>query len=55
MKTIKQAFEAGKDCGINGANTENCDFRYFATWELINAHSEGVKEGKKIASDRFKE
>lgn len=55
MKTIKEAFNAGRNCGMFGASTTNCHFSFFATEELTEAHSRGVREGKKITSDRFKE
>ena len=29
-----EAFKAGRDCANNGANTTNCNFRYFLAKEL---------------------
>lgn len=29
------SYEAGRDCALNGANTNNCNFRYFATPESL--------------------
>jgi len=55
MKTIQEAFEAGRDCGMYGADTNNCHYTYFATKKLSEAHLGGFREGEKIASDRFKE
>lgn len=34
---LKEAYEAGKDCKANGANTTNCNFRHFATPEQTKA------------------
>jgi len=33
MSELKTAYEAGRDCALNGANTENCNFKWFATPE----------------------
>ena len=46
MKTKKEAYKAGYDCGTNGADAENCHFAFFATKELMESHSKGVKDAK---------
>ena len=43
----KKAYEAGKDCALNGANQENCDFRIFSSPEKTKAWENG-KNGIKI-------
>ena len=42
----KEAYEFGKDCGINGANTTNCNYKIFA--KLINTKvwERGKKAGE---------
>lgn len=40
------AYEAGKDSVINGANTENCNFRIFSTPEKTKAWERGVADAK---------
>ncbi len=46
MKSIKEAYDAGYDCGTKGADTVNCHFTFFATKELTEAHSKGVKDAE---------
>jgi hypothetical protein len=54
MKTENDAYQAGIDCAINGANTTNCHFTFFATKELSDAHSRGVKQGcKNRTEDKY--
>ena len=43
----KSAYKAGHDCGVHGANTENCHFRYFGSKALMQAWERGNKEAKK--------
>lgn len=45
-KEIKKAYEAGKDKRKNGANENNCNFRYFSTPRQTKAWEQGVM-GKK--------
>ena len=47
-KEIKKEYRAGFDCGINGANEENCNFRLFATPEQIEEWRRGKKDADKI-------
>ena len=42
----KAARDAGRDCALNGANTTNCHFSYFARPELTRAWEEGKKQGE---------
>jgi hypothetical protein len=35
------AFEAGRDCAINGPNTRNCHYLHFATPEMTIAWERG--------------
>lgn len=44
--TEQQAYEAGKDCAVNGPNTSNCHFRYFSSPEKTKAWEKGSKDGK---------
>ena len=46
MKTANEAYNAGYDCGTNGANTVNCYYTFFATKELSKAHLKGVKDAQ---------
>ncbi len=45
-KTKQQAYDAGRDCAKNGANTTNCHFTLFATHELTKEWQRGYDEGK---------
>ena len=38
---LKTAFEMGKDYAKNGADEINCNFRCFATKELLDAWTKG--------------
>jgi len=48
----KISYEKGYDCGLNGANTDNCHFGLFATKEMSNAWSEGNKDGIKAKTSK---
>jgi hypothetical protein len=52
--TIKQAFEAGRDCGLNGPNEKNCDFRLFCTPEHTSAWENGRDVGKAKLKEKVK-
>lgn len=39
-------YEAGKDYALNGANTENCNFKWFATPESLAEWERGRDETK---------
>lgn len=43
--TLKEAFQLGLDCGMNGATEKNCDFRIFATPELTKEWERGNNLG----------
>lgn len=45
MSRFKTAYEAGKDCALNGADTDNCNFKWFATPELLAEWEKGKAEG----------
>ena len=47
MDDIQEAYEAGRDCAINGANTTNCHIRHFAARELTDAWEKGKAEADK--------
>lgn len=44
---LAHAFDMGYDCGINGANAVNCDFRIFSAPEFTKAW----ESGKKLADE----
>ncbi|KKR45486.1 MAG: hypothetical protein UT82_C0028G0018 [Parcubacteria group bacterium GW2011_GWB1_40_14] len=43
-KEITKEYRAGFDCGINGANEENCHFSLFATSEQTKEWEKGKKD-----------
>lgn len=45
--TPADAYNAGYACALNGPNTTNCDFRLFATEELMKAWERGKAAGEK--------
>jgi hypothetical protein len=40
----QMAYAAGYDCGWNGANEKNCDFRFFRTPEMTREWEKGKEE-----------
>ena len=46
IATKEQAFDAGRDCAKNSANTTNCHFTLFATKELTKEWQRGYDEDK---------
>jgi hypothetical protein len=42
----ERARELGRDCGKNGPNTTNCDFRIFSTPENTRAWEQGKREAE---------
>jgi len=44
--TKKQAYDSGRDCAKNGANTTNCHFTLFANPELTREWQKGYDEAK---------
>lgn len=48
-----ECFQAGFDCGMNGANTTNCAIKYFSSKDKTKKWEEGKKAGdeaKKLLS-----
>lgn len=41
-----EAYRAGRDCALNGANTTNCHFKYFASRELTSEWERGKAEAE---------
>ncbi len=39
-------YNAGYDCGYNGANEQNCHFKHFATHETMHEWSKGKRDGE---------
>ena len=39
-----EAYKAGFDCGVNGANISNCHFRFFATREMTSEWERGKRD-----------
>lgn len=46
--TTKEAYALGYSCGMNGANTTNCNFRAFSTPENTRAWERGKKDAEEI-------
>lgn len=44
-KKFSTPYDAGYDAGLNGANTENCDFRWFNKPENTKEWERGNKDG----------
>lgn len=44
--TKDDARAAGYQCGLNGPDTKNCHFRFFATPELTAMWEEGKRKGE---------
>lgn len=40
---IKTPYEAGRDAKLNGPNTKNCSFKWFATPEMTKEWERGNK------------
>lgn len=47
---LQYAYEAGWDCEINGANTENCHFSLFSSPEMTKAWEHGKKNAQILGS-----
>ena len=41
-----ECYEAGFDSGLNGSNSTNCHFSYFATKEKMERWEKGSKDGE---------
>lgn len=46
MRTETEAYQMGRDCALNGANTTNCHFTLFATPHLTAAWERGKAEAE---------
>ena len=44
---MDHAYKMGYDCGLNGANTTNCDFHIFSSLEFTTEWERGQKQGDK--------
>jgi hypothetical protein len=47
--SFRSAYEAGRDCGLHGANEQNCDFRWFSSAESLKEWERGkaaAREGR---------
>lgn len=44
------AYEAGRDCGLNGPDTRNCHFRIFGSPEQTKSWERGKLFGKTLKS-----
>lgn len=42
---LQHAYDMGYDCGLNGANTTNCDFRNFSSPEFTQEWERGQRDG----------
>jgi len=42
----EEAYNLGYDCGINGPNLTNCNFKIFSTPENTKAWERGKKDGE---------
>ena len=43
--TFESPYDAGRDCAINGANTDNCNFRWFSSPESTAEWERGKRDG----------
>ena len=48
----QMAYEFGRDCEINGANTSNCNFAIFSRPEYTKAWEKGKKEASASAENK---
>lgn len=46
MDELRHAYEMGLDCGTNGPNIVNCNFRIFATPEQTKEWERGKKDAE---------
>lgn len=47
----EHAYKMGKDCALNGANTTNCHFTIFSTWQKTIAWEQGQSAGEASKND----
>ncbi len=58
VSSKREAYLAGFDCGKNGANLDNCNYRLFSSQELTNCWSDGKKdaaERKRVSKTKYVE
>lgn len=48
----KTAYEAGFDCGKNGATTDNCHFKYFSRQSMTEAWERGKLAGDAVRTGK---
>lgn len=46
MTTFESAYQAGRDCALNGPNESNCCFRWFATRTMTSEWERGKREAE---------
>ena len=46
-----KAYELGRDCGSNGANTKNCHFGIFSDPENTKAWEQGKKDAEVLLDE----
>jgi hypothetical protein len=49
-KSLQDAYEAGKDCAINGPTETNCHFSLFASEEMTKEWERGKKDNENTTS-----
>ena len=45
-RIVDKAYDAGKDCAINGADTTNCHFSLFSSPEIMKSWQKGKNDGE---------
>jgi ribosome modulation factor len=43
---VTTPYDAGYDCGLNGATSDNCHFAYFSNRQRTRAWEQGKADGK---------
>lgn len=49
--TEVESYNAGFDCGVNGADANNCAIKYFSTQETMHAWEQGKKHAEEIKTN----
>lgn len=47
----REAYDAGYDCGVNGADTKNCNFSIFSTKARTKAWETGKQNAESAAQE----
>jgi len=50
---VREAYDHGYDCGLNGANLTNCHFSIFQSQDNTAAWNEGKKDGEEDRGNKF--